>query len=95
MIAKYPQHPAPEAAEAAPHPTPAPAGIERPADIDDLFANNRAGVKTWDEVLDGLEALSQYHKARGCILSELRIASDRGGDDDVVERNVARPSDHP
>ena len=76
MIAKYPQHPAPEPADAAPHPVPAPADIECPADIDDLFANNRAGAKTWDEVLDGLEALSQYHKARGCILSELRIVSD-------------------
>ena len=64
MIAKYPQHPAPEVADAAPHPVPAPADIECPADIDDLFANNRAGARTWDEVLDGLEALSKYHKAR-------------------------------
>ena len=65
MTAKYPQHPAPEPADAAPHPAPAPTDVECPADIHDLFANNRAGAKTWDEVLDGLEALSQYHKARG------------------------------
>ena len=64
MSAKYPQHPAPEVADAAPHPVPAPADIECPAGIDDLFANNRAGARTWDEVLDGLEALSKYHEAR-------------------------------
>ena len=65
MIAKCPQHPAPEVADAAPHPVLAPADIECPADIGDLFANNRAGALTWDEVLDGLEALRKYHKARG------------------------------
>ena len=63
--AKYPQHPAPEPADAAPHPAPAPSDVECPTDIHDLFANNRAGAKTWDEVLGGLEALSQYLKARG------------------------------
>ena len=64
MKAKCPQHPAPEVADAAPHPVPVPADIECSADIDDLFANNRAGALTWDEVLDGFEALKKYHKAR-------------------------------
>ena len=64
MIAKYPQHPSPEDAEAAPHPAPEPADIECPADIFDLFANNPAKARTWDEVLEGLEALRKYHKAR-------------------------------
>ena len=33
-------------------------------DIADLFADNPAGALTWGEVLDGLEALGKYHKAR-------------------------------
>ena len=64
MIAKCPQHPAPESADAPPHPAPAPADIECPDDIADLFADNPAGALTWDEMLDGLEALRKYHKAR-------------------------------
>ena len=61
-VARFPQHPIPDEEDAAPHPRPTAPGVPRPSDIGDLFAGNTAGAETWDEVLDGIRALKEYHK---------------------------------
>lgn len=63
-VAPFPEHPSPAIAEVAPHPTPTPPDAPRPRDLDDLFANNPAGVNTWAEVLGGIERIRQYHEVR-------------------------------
>ena len=61
-VARFPQHPIPDEEDASPHPCPTAPDVPRPSDIGDLFAGNAAGAETWDEVLDGIRALKEYHE---------------------------------
>ena len=61
-VARFPQHPIPDEEDAAPQPRPTAPDVPRPSDIRDLFAGNAAGAETWDEVLDGIRALKEYHE---------------------------------
>ena len=67
-VARFPQHPIPDEEDAAPHPRPTAPGVPRPSDIGDLFAGNAAGAETWNEVLEGIRSLTDYHEVNllGC-----------------------------